>query len=145
MITRLVALSSLMLPAACGAVNEREFPACWESKSFNDGERVTGQVTLLIDDQANWTMDGPHMFVSPLTCENGSFLVENPPLELSNLRKSWSDNRPLFGSAYEAEISGIVRLVEQQDHSGVATSPYSIEISKVAKLKSIPHPRWWKP
>lgn len=143
----LLTLISFLSLAAC-AGNERELPTCWINKSFEDGQRVAGRVTILISDQMDGIMDGandgPSILVSPLTCENGSFGVENPPASLTNLRKSWAEGRPFFGSAYEANISGTVRLIQRPHHAGDA-SPYYIEISRLDSLKGIQRPRWWKP
>lgn len=143
-LNRLPAFIALLLPAAC-SVSEQKLPTCWINKSFNEGQRVAGRVTILISDQMDGLMDGPSIFVSPLTCERGSFLVENPPSSLTKLRRPWTDDRPLFGSVYEADISGTVRLIQRQHHAGGYASPYSIVISNVDKLKSVQHPRWWKP
>jgi len=145
MIVRLVVLVCLMLPAGCGPLAGRELPSCWVNKSYRDGERVAGRVTLIISDQADFLMDSPSILVSPLTCENGSFLVRNPPPELLKLRKAWSEDRALFGSVYEADVRGTVRVIPWQTHAGQAGGPYSIEISKVGGLKPIRYPRWWKP
>jgi hypothetical protein len=143
MITRLSVLSSAMLLTGCGYA-QRELPSCWVNKSFGDGERVAGRITLLIADQADSLMDGPMIMVSPLTCENGSFIVIDPPAELTKLRKPQSSDRPVFGSVYEADVSGTVRLLRWQTHAGPG-SPYTLKLSSVRRLNAIREPRWWKP
>ena len=143
MIARFLILSSVLLLAGCSST-QREIPSCWVNKSFSDGERVVGRVTLLIDDEADDLMVSPTIMVSPLTCENGSFLVMDPPPELTKLRKPWSDDRPLFGSVYEADVTGTVRLVRWETHTGPG-NPFTLELSKVSKMKAVRDPRWWKP
>jgi hypothetical protein len=143
MIAHFLVLSSIFLLTSCSST-QRDLPSCWVNKSFGDGERVAGRVTLLIADNADYLMDGSTITVSPLTCENGSFFVMDPPPELTKLRKPWSDDRPLFGSVYEADVTGTVRLVRWQTHAGPG-SPFTLELSKISKMKAVRDPRWLKP
>lgn len=116
MIARLAALALFPSLTACAPLIQRHLPPCWVNKSYKDGERVSGRVTILISDDAEWVVDGPSIMVSPLTCEHGSFGVLNPPPDLMKLRKAYHDKRPLFGSVYEGDIKGIVRLVQPGSH-----------------------------
>jgi hypothetical protein len=144
MIARLFIAGFLILPCACAAPTERALPPCWVNKSYKDGERVSGRVTLLVSDEADWASDGPSIMVSPLTCENGSFRVLSPPPNLMKLRKAFHEKRPSFGSVYDADIRGTVRLIRPASHiKSEDDSPYSLEISEARNLVSIPQPRWW--
>jgi hypothetical protein len=116
------------------------------NKSYKDGERVAGRVTLLVSDEADWVSDGPSIMVSPLTCENGSFRVLNPPPSLVKLRKAFHEKRPMFGSVYDVNIRGTVRLIRPSSHiKSEGDSLYSLEISEARNLVSIQQPRWWNP
>jgi hypothetical protein len=143
MIVRLIALASIALPSACAPLGEEQLPSCWASRSYKDGQRIAGKAILLIGDHhEDQIPDGPTIWVAPLTCEDGSFEVLAPPPHLTKLSKAYSDGRELFGSAFEADIRGTVRLMRSPGHLSPENIHHLANL-EVANLKGIARPRWW--
>ncbi len=137
-------LVALFLMSSCTQF-ERTLPPCWTNNAYTDGQPVTGRVSILVDETVpHRGSDGSAMVsVSPLTCENGSFLVLDPPARLVALAQPARDDRPIFGSAFEADIDGTVRLIPHQGHLGYVRG-FSIEIRAIRDLRRVPRPRWWR-
>ncbi len=139
---RLLLLTSFLL-ASCAQI-ERTLPACWSAFDFAPGQPVTGRVTIIISDtDDDYLEPGGQLSVSPLTCENGSFFLLDPPAQLRTLAQPYRDGRPLFGSAFEAEIDAVVHVLPEQTHTGQITA-YFLKLRGLRDLKRIDRPRWWR-
>lgn len=142
MLPRLLLPTTLLL-ASCTQV-ERPLPACWENMDFAPGQPVTGRVTIMVgyDFPGDTTGISGLMTVSPITCENGSFGVLNPPARLLAYVRPVEDGDPLFGTAFEADIDATVRIIATDGHNG-RISPFFLELRSIRDLRRIDRPRWW--
>ena len=131
----------LVLPG-CAAVAPTRLPSCWESESYKDGDHIMGKVTVLISDYMPDMERGTVVMVTPLTCENGSFRVIDPPSDLAKLSRPFTEGSPIFGRAFEAEVAGTVRLIQANGHLG-PENPYHLKLSRVGNLKAVARPGWW--
>jgi hypothetical protein len=132
-----------LLLASCTQV-ERTMPRCWTNRDFAPGQPVTGRVTIVIGDTEDDDPEpGGLISVSPLTCENGSFFLLDPPARLRALAQPYRDGRPMFGSAFEADIDAVVHVLPEQTHSGQVTG-YFLKLRAVRDLRRIDRPQWWR-
>lgn len=142
MLARLPLFVPLLL-ASCAQV-ERTIPPCWSAFDFAPGQQVSGRVTIIVSDtDDDYLEPGGQLSVSPLTCENGSFFVLDPPARLRALAQPYRDGRPMFGSAFEADVDAVVHVLPEQTHSGPITG-YFLKLRGLRDLKRIDRPRWWR-
>ncbi|NIJ63415.1 hypothetical protein FHR20_000346 [Sphingomonas leidyi] len=144
MILRAGGLLALLLMSGC-ASPATQLPSCWQADTFKAGERLAGSVTLLISG-GDAALQSPSLVVmTPLGCERGSLLVENPSdFQLMRFSHPYREGDELFGTAVNATITGTVRIDPSEERYTHGRGRYRITLSSVHDPKPISRPAWWR-
>lgn len=131
-----------------GGCSTEQLSSCWSAEAFEDGQRVEGDVTLLVSlpPKALRYAVPTYVLVTPRHCENGSFVVENPAqFDLFKLATPYREDDKVLGTAINATVTGKVRIDYSEVRLSHGASPRRIILSSVSNLRPIARPAWMKP